>query len=516
MSSIESNLLFGSSRLRNIENQAKSLIEVAEANIRQLTTQIGELTRVRERERSVLATLRLFILPIGKLPPELLVEIFKIVVHTPLIVDSNMPSWGLIPGDSGPALQKVLRLSQVSPYWRQLVHSTPQLWAEGVVGVNLNKELTDRYLDGLDTLLTRSSPYPISMSIGRGSDISAAPSKSSQTLARNVASTARRWENLQIDLDSLRHFNDLAPDTLEVLERLHVRNPRFAPVSDPILVFESSHRLRVFTLDAAASTIRLLRLPWLQLTHLQLHDASLVGCRTALLQCGNLIWAKILTSYDWDSPSPATDSPVTILPFLSTLDLEFQGVPNFDEVHGVEAFFLPLALPSLKILTLELDMNGEFWPTATFTDFQSRSLNIEDFTLRCSEVNSQELITLLRHSPALRSLEIKHCRDCIDAAFFNALCYEGTDSTPLVPKLDNLSLMYVGTFDNGPFEKAIRSRWWKDGEQILPDGSTPRISRLKAVSVEFDDFDPDDRFDDDLKARLQELVDQGLRLELNR
>ncbi|KAJ7024302.1 hypothetical protein C8F04DRAFT_1239752 [Mycena alexandri] len=468
MSLIESNLLFGSSRFKNVENRVQSLIEVAEANIQQLTTQIGELTRMREREMSVLATLCLMILPIGKLPPELLVEIFKIVVHTPLIDDSNMPSWGLIPGDSGPALQKVLRLSQVSPYWRQLVHSTPQLWAEGVVGVNLNKELTDRYLDGLDTLLTRSSPYPISMSIGRGSDISAAPSKSSQTLA----------------------------------------------LSDPILVFESSRRLRVFTLDATVSTIRLLRLPWLQLTHLQLHDASLVGCRTALLQCGNLIWAKILTSYDWDSPSPATDSPVTILPFLSTLDLEFQGFPNFDEVHGVEAFFLPLALPSLKTLVLELDMNGEFWPTTAFTDFQSRSLNIEKFTLCYSEVDSQKLITLLRHSPALTTLGIKHCKQCIDNDFLDVFRWDHTaTSSPLVPKLENLSLINVGfSFESGPLEAAIRSRWWKDGEQRLSDGSAP-VSRLKVVSVTRTREDHD-YFGNDIKNRMQELVDQGLHLYL--
>ncbi|KAJ7766798.1 hypothetical protein B0H16DRAFT_1522521 [Mycena metata] len=514
MSSIESNLLFGSSRLRNIENQAKSLIEVAEANIRQLTTQIGELTRMREREKIVLATLRLMILPIGKLPPELLVEIFKIAVHTPLIVDSNIPSWSLPPGDSGPALQKVLRLSQVSSYWRQLVHGTPQLWAEGVVGVSLNQELTDRYLDGLDNLLTRSAPYPMSISIIRGPDTSTPPSKSSQTLARNVTSTARRWKNLQIDLDSLRHFNHLPSDTFEVLEQLHLRNPR-SLASDPILVFESSHLLRVFSLEAAVQTIQILRLPWSQLTHMDLRDTSLGGCRAALLQCSNLVWAKIITSYDWDFFSPVTDSPVTILPFLGTLDLEFQGVPNLEEVHGIEAFLLPLALPCLKILTIELDCNGEIWPTAVFSDFQSRSLNIEKFTLSYSEIDSQDLITVLRRSPALQSLEIKDCGRCIDAAFFSALCYDALDSTPLVPKLENLSLMNVGTLDNSLFEIAIRSRWWQDGEGIFPDGSTPRISRLKAVSVD-DEFDPpNNRFDDDFKARMQELANQGLRLELN-
>ncbi|KAJ7765684.1 hypothetical protein B0H16DRAFT_1687304 [Mycena metata] len=518
--SIESNLLFGSSRLKNIENQVQDLIEVAEANIRRLTAQIGELTAMRERERSVLSTLRLMVLPIGKLPPELLVEIFKIVVHTPTPIFAD---FGILPGppvaQSSSALRRVHCLSQVSLYWRQIVHSTPQLWAEDIVTVSFDRQLTDRYLEGLDALLTRSTPWPISVSIACDTDPSTTL-QSWQALAPIMLPTAMRWKTLQIDQGFLPHVESIPSGTLDALEWLLINHSENEPVSDLIVVFESSRRLRAFTLLSNSfypSTIRSLRMPWLQLTHLDVSDPSMPGCRAALLQCGNLMWAKIYTSYDWDSPSPALDSPVTILPFLSTLDLEFTGSPNLEEVHGLEAFIIPLALPSLKTFMLELDINGEFWPTAAFTDFQSRSPHIENFALRYSMIDSQKLITLLRHSPSLTTLDITHCSECIDNYFLDVFRWDHTaNSAPLVPKLEHLSLIDVGfSFDYGPFEEAIRSRWWKDGERVLPGGSSPPVSRLKAVSATRNDDEEYSYFgNSDTKSRMQELVDQGLNISL--
>ncbi|KAJ7172040.1 hypothetical protein C8R46DRAFT_136770 [Mycena filopes] len=511
MSSIESTLLFGSSRLRNIENQAPALIEVAEANIQRLTTQIDELTRMRERERSVLARLRLMVLPIGRLPVELLVEVFKIAVHSPLSFDSpcNL-SWARSSTESGSALRKVLNLSHVSSYWRQVVHSTPRLWAEAVVGVSFERELTDRYFDGLDSLLARSSPFPISISVTGepNPQASTTATKTSQRLVRSLAPTAQRWKNLQIALGSIPLLQKLPRGTFEMLEHLHVHNSWAAPAEDPTLVFECSPHLRRLTVYSAhARTLHLLRLPWSRLTHLDVCEMSMEGCHTALLQCSSLVWAKIYTTYDWDSPS---HSPIITLPFLGTLDVAFEGTPNWGEVHGVEAFLLPLALPLLKTLKLELDAEEGFWSTTVFSGFQSRSPNIEDLRLFYSGIESDELITLLRHSPALRSLQIQYSRECIDNEFLNAFRYDEEDSAPLVPKLENLTLIDVGpSFDNGSLEAAIRFRWWKEEGRVLPDGSSPRVSRLKTVSV------TDMGFDQGIKTRMQELIDEGLQLVLD-
>ncbi|KAJ6532008.1 hypothetical protein B0H19DRAFT_1189564 [Mycena capillaripes] len=220
-----------------------------------------------------------------------------------------------------------------------------------------------------------------------------------------MALTAARWKNLHINLDSFLHFNDLPPATFEALDHLFVEN--FSTQITPVIAFQSSPHLRNFTLNTldGPSKIDLFHLPWSQLTHLDVEDTSLGGCRTVLLQCSNVVWAKFETSYQWDLTSRATDSPLVTLPSLNRLLLDFSGIPNPDEIHGIEAFLVPLALPSLK--TLKLDCESEFWPTQVFSEFQNRSQKIEEVSLRFSSINSEGIIALLRHGPALTTLWVE-------------------------------------------------------------------------------------------------------------
>ncbi|KAJ7928827.1 hypothetical protein B0H13DRAFT_2544623 [Mycena leptocephala] len=485
-------LTFGSPGLTSVENQVKSLIAVTEANIERLTARIRELTSMRETERNVLATLRL------------MVKFSKHAVHIPAMDSEDHAvglqyycSGNLFEHESHVALRKVLCLSQVSSYWRQIIHNAPQLWAEGVVpAIRLRKDPTDRYLDGLETFLARSNPFPITVSLTPWIYQGLAWSESSKNVARIVASTAHRWKNLKIDLDSFLHFNDLLPATFEALECLLIYN--FWSHTDPVLAFQFSPRLRKFSYRNnyynETSKIHLFHLPWSQLTHLEVEDRSLGRCRRVLLQCTNLVWAKVNTSTQWDSSEAATDSPV----------------------HGVEAFLVALTLPSLKSLDIEFDDETP-WTTQVFSEFQSRSPNIDKITLTFSSIDSRGLIALLRHSPALRTLELQACYNCVDDDFFEALRYEEADSAPLAPKLQNMHFKTVGlNFEEDLFEVAIRSRWWKDGERLLSNGSPPRVTRLDRVFVQRtpSTFVEPVLFGDDIKARMQELVDQGLDIEL--
>ncbi|KAF8205750.1 hypothetical protein K438DRAFT_1818456, partial [Mycena galopus ATCC 62051] len=346
MSAILPNHLFGSPGLITAENHVKGLIQAAEANIERLTAQIKELVLIRQREQSILATLRLMVVPIGKLPMELLVEIFSIAVS------------------ESASLHTVFRLSQVSPYWRQIVHQTPQLWAEIVVRIQLGRELPEPYLSGLKTLLTRSTPYPISVSLAQ------TPKSFKKSLllerwkhlAAIITPTASRWKDLHISLDSFLHFDDLPSGTFEALESLEIGG--FRGQTSPIMVFQSSPRLKSFALDTAASKIRLIHLPWSQLTHLNITDNSIGACRLVLLQCNNLISARFNTSFDWDFAPEQVESPIVVLPFLKTLALTFH-VSEFGRVNGLDAFLMPLSLPSLTRIDFEFDPMDARWASDT-------------------------------------------------------------------------------------------------------------------------------------------------------
>ncbi|KAJ7838689.1 hypothetical protein B0H13DRAFT_2677378 [Mycena leptocephala] len=497
----------------NVENQVKSLIEAAEANIERLTAQIRELKCLCEKERSALATLRLMIVPIGKLPTELLVEIFKIAVHTPVLSDyvpARYFQGGLYRGDLRAGLRKILLLSQVSPYWRQIVHNTPQLWAEGVVGICLGsqKDLTDPYLDGLKTLLARSSPFPISVSLAQIPNHTAL-SNSSNTIFCIMVPTVQRWKNLQVDLDSFGFFNALPSGAFEALERLHIEG--FSKQNNPVTLFQSAPRLRSFTFKVHESAINLIQLPWWQLTQLRIDDDSLGGCRTVLLQCSNLISATFNTCYTWDLAPTLADSPIVVLPFLETLTMAFDGD---DDSGDLGTFFMPLSLPSLTTIDFEFNANvEEFWPTDVFSEFQTRAPKIKKISLLYSSIRCDGLIALLRHGPSLTTLHIQNSWLCVNDDFFDALRYDEADSAPVAPKLQDVHLHSVGEFNQDLFEDAVRSRWWKDSQRVLPDGSPPRVSRLKKVSVDPTNSE-EDRISDELKTRMEELVSQGLDLEL--
>ncbi|KAJ7867614.1 hypothetical protein B0H13DRAFT_2065314 [Mycena leptocephala] len=508
MSQIPSNptVVGWSPGLTNVENQVKGLIAAAETNIERLTAQIHELTSLREKERSVLATLRLMIVPIGKLPTELLAEIFKLAVQTP--VSRGSPHWG-IPR----ALRRVLCLAQVSPYWKQIVHNTPALWAEGVIAVELNRELTDSYyLSRLKTILARSTPYPISVSLSQDrTSKTVSIFESWRRIANIILPSAQRWKNLSIDLN-LALFNKLSPGTFQALERLYIRD--FSIQTQPVNAFQSSPRLQHFTLStvAGSSQINLIHLPWCQLTDLDIQDESLGGCRAVLLQCTNLVSATLNTSLGWDLTAEAANSSTVVLPFLKKLSLTFYGIEQ-GPIDGLTTFFTPLSLPSLIELAFEFSSDGEDWPTEVFSEFLKRSPNIEAISVAFSSIDSEGLVAILRHGRALKTLELKCSWYCVNDDFFDALCYDEADLTPAAPKLEDLHLECVGTFDEGHFEAAIRSRWWEEGERVLADGSPPRVSRLKKLWVSRTGC-VKGRMSDELKGRMQELVNQGLDFDL--
>ncbi|KAF7363841.1 F-box domain-containing protein [Mycena sanguinolenta] len=475
--------LFGSPILVSVENQVKGLIAAAEANIERLTTQIRDLSLRRERERSILATLRLMVVPVGKLPTELLVEIFKLVVDA----DTTLgPTSYYFDGEVRTPLRGVLCLSQVSPYWRQIVHNTPQLWTRNLFEICVDRESKAHYLDELQTFLARSNPLPISIALALSAEDSsyvAAP----KTIARIITPTIHRWKSLKVELPYFRSFNDIPSERFEALEHLSIGG--FKKQTDPVVAFQFSPRLQNFTFySEGVSKIHLLRLPWSQLVHLDLTDVSL--------------------------SSAATGSLVVTLPSLERLALTFQGVATPNEIHGIEAFIAPLVLPSLK--TLELDFEDDraaFWPTQAVTSFQGRCPNIEKITLSNSSLSSEELLTLLRNGHALTTLKITLCWDCINNHFWDALQYRVSDASPLAPKLKHLDFEYVAQgFEEGAMEAAIRTRWWPYAS--VSDGPFPPISRLGTVWVSCfgGDFEP---FSEEFKAGMQDIVDQGLDLDLS-
>ncbi|KAJ6594317.1 hypothetical protein B0H19DRAFT_57882 [Mycena capillaripes] len=459
------------------KQEVRAQIELTETNIRHLTSnirglqfaaveyQIIEFTRERQKERDKLAWLWFMISPVGTLPTELLLEIFALAVQshpTNLFVCRHSPPFG-----RDHPIHRTLVLSQICSSWRQIVVASPRLWATGVVDVRLDGKNTPHgYLSFVQMLLDRSAPLLISISLATVSHISPFPA-----IVQIIVPTVSRWRNLRVDEASLEVLKENSSGPYTALQRLEIQYDSFI-----------SRRNNVF------------RMPWPQLTHLDLLEPVAATCRSILLQCTNIVSAK-LTPGEWDVAD--APSPVTVFPFLRTLEIRFHRRRN--PIRRAGEFFAPLRLPALQALTLDAHI---VWPLEEFSAFQLRAPNITQFTLKDCPINAQQLVALLQLAPRLTVLTLISCRDCIDNEFLRAFTYDETRGQLLVPSLQTIHWQHLGhRFDDDILETAIRSRWAKDA-------APADVPRLRKITTNKSSLDP--TFAD----KMQDLVKQGLKLHL--
>ncbi|KAF7357772.1 F-box domain-containing protein [Mycena venus] len=461
--------------------QVLAQISATEANIRRLTTEIDELESQRQKERRAVGRLWFMILPVGTLPTELLLEIFALAVQSRTDVDRRSPPYG-----PDHPIHQTLLLSHVCSLWRQIVLTSPRLWVAGLIDVRLDRKgYLPRNLARLTMLLDRSSPLPLTVSLAGGkAENGADPARAA--ILHALIPTVSRWKDLKAGHYSF--FNELnaSPGSFTALEKLdiHLR-------SNQLHLFSTSSHLRYLRLvmEDRMSPGDVLRIPWAQLTHLDLEESNPTTCRLVLLQCTNVVSARFQTTFDWDTN---VDAPATVLPFLQTLKVQLWAL---EVVGHIGPLLGPLTLPALQSFRI---LGGEVWPAQEFSTFQMRAPNISQIFLTRSLIASEELVTLLRLAPALTSLTLMSCARCINDPFLQAFTYDVGDGNNLVPHLHDLRWQSVGYhhLDYALFESAIRSRCSADVtplKQVIVDGSSFR--RLPV-------------------AQMQDLKEKGLELHI--
>ncbi|CAK5265301.1 unnamed protein product, partial [Mycena citricolor] len=438
-------LVYGSAGVAGVETHVKSLIAAAEDNVRRLTTQIHELTLARDRENAILIRLRRLVTPIAKLPEEVLVQIFKLVFATPRFHphDDFMGRYGFnstertMYSDKTAAMRKTLGLARVSTVWRHVVASNPSLWTDCIVSVTMERT-GESALEGLNRLLGRSAPYPVSLSL-------CCPKESALFHPPSVEilrSTAGRWRSVEMDFDSLHHLAGFGTTQFHSLERLRIYRGSYNQKQEDTDLFLDSPRLWHANIESDRPDR--IRLPYSQLTVLELVADSARACRAVLLQCTNLVKAKICADHQWDGSPLAAASPLVTFPHLETLDLDLgEGLAD-DDVDSMDAFLSVLDAPALTKLVVCWDSvcnwSGSLWPTPAVSDFQRRSPKIASLDLQFCNIERDELLTFLRFAPCLTELRIRYSWNCVDDLLLEALRVgqQPPSGVPLVPRLTEI------------------------------------------------------------------------------
>ncbi|KAJ7465089.1 hypothetical protein FB451DRAFT_1402805 [Mycena latifolia] len=486
MDAISSVLHLGLSSTIGFEQQAKSLIAAAEANIARIESQIRDLERLRDRERGLVARLRLAIAPIHKLPAELLVEIFRIV--------------GGVPMTRNRQIKQLHALSQVSSYWRKLAHTTPQLWTEPLYAM-LKTTPTDEYLAGVRRWLERSAPLPVPVILDTDRT-----SPDPEALMEVLATAAHWWQEVDFRLKSMSMLSRIPPNSLETLEQLTLRSPDTeSPAS--VVTFLNAPRLRQLDLITRRATL-LLPMPWSQLTKIAVNHPSPQACLDAFVQCTNIVSVTFET-FSWPALPDLSSRGITTLSQLENLVLYFFA--SLDPREYFIPFLTCLAFPALKNLNLSL-IFAHTWASAEFTQFQKRSPNIECLSIDNSNISGSELLTVLQHASSLVELHMEDCPACFDDTVAAGLKYSEVNMVHVAPKLKVLSVLELTNhFREDTLCAMIQSRWWSD-QQLFALPIPPKVARWSRIEIYRTNSDDDSDSDDDseFQAKIAEYRDQGL------
>ncbi|KAJ7162986.1 hypothetical protein C8R46DRAFT_1281192 [Mycena filopes] len=446
------------------ESHVKILIEALEAVIARIESQVAELERLRDQEHETLFQLRAVIAPIRKVPVELLAEIFR---YTCL---SAKPFYGRRWFWKKNVLRPAEVVSHVCAHWRRVAITTPQLWTE-LLASKLSKTPTEAYCTGLKEWLRRSAPLPIPVQLSCTRDAVDATAALGAFLAM-----ADRWSDAHFSLPSLSVLSEIPSGRLKQLRKLTLQSEDTS--SSGLVAFSLAPNLTTVTLHTRH--IARFQMPWSQLAHLTVGlTESPQECLDSLLQCHNLVTADFSMPAWPGRPDVSALTPVT-LGKLESLELR-----SSSQVGPITPLFACLALPSLSCLTLSLTYNLD-WATPEFTRFQLRSPNIETLSINHSDLEADELMVVLRHSPALSKLTLGDCPLAFDETTATVLCSSHQSHTQLLPRLCSLLVDRCDLLEEDTLDVLIAARWWTD-EQLATFPSPPRVSRWSYIFINRND-----------------------------
>ena len=375
-----------------VEVQSLCLQETQELGTDRMTKyQLDHADQFVHAHKGVLSAIR-------RIPPEILQEIF---LH--ITIPWTYSRWNAIPW----------ALSQVCRQWRTTALSISSLWSR-LPTIYLHKKIPSSYAAQIGELLVRSRDAPISFYLY-------APFKelSTHPIIDALVLHSERWQTVTIDstTPTILAFKEIK-GRLSSLRTLSLEVWR---ETDPVVfdMFEDAPRLREVSLDGPFPGE--VRLPFSQLTRYKerVRGRGMADFTISL--------AMSLTTLEISRLSESPDIPVTTLPLLVTLKVQFDDMIS-------QGFLENMTLPAIQEILIA-GFEGHL--ITVLIDMISRSPSpcmLKKFAFRTSELDSGELTALLRLTPHLVDLNLP-----LPPPDDLSNLVIGQSSKPLVPLLQMLT-----------------------------------------------------------------------------
>ncbi|KAJ7066379.1 hypothetical protein C8F01DRAFT_1123070, partial [Mycena amicta] len=329
------------------------------------------------------------------------------------------------------------------------------------------------------SILERSSPHPVSITLAQGD--SDEPGPISAALVHTIVSFIHRWSNIDVDFDILPFLKKVPAQTLDRLTTATFKLSQ-GTMGPPCTLLLDAPRLDHASLEI--SDLSMLPLPWRQLTFLHLltpHEYSLAFFGI-IGQCASLRRLLLDVVTAWKETSLPCVSDIITLAHLEVCAL-FTSQEHCATIFT--PFFAHFAFPALQILDISMDYYDDSHLGDAFMPFvvRCRGPNLVCLRIDHCAIDSEAVGIILRNIPSLEMLELERCWDCMGYEFFERLTHRETDLTPLVPRLETLSIFSseVGEYEECILDMVL-SRWWSDETlQALP--TPPRVARWKEITI---------------------------------
>ncbi|KAJ4473943.1 hypothetical protein C8R41DRAFT_905212 [Lentinula lateritia] len=500
----------------------RSYISKAEQEIQSLDSQIEKLTRDKDIQFAVRASVKNILSPVRQIPNEILSKVFELVCY---------PDEGEFYAGFD-IVRRTTSLSQVCIAWRRAAHNTPRIWSRLSLSLPYDQGLIKEEGKWVTEWLSRSRELPLELYMDfPQNDVSYWPEEDESEQHTQI-------EPLMTEVHGLLNHILSHPPFLERIRLLKLTG--YPSFFTPLFVLEPSslcslemisirmignsaenHRLvDTFSLAKNLRHVEIIDFyPKSQLETIMLPADQLVKLNIAaiiysssfepsvytdfLRRCSSLVTLEISPPASLEFRSPP--APIS-LPVLKSLRLTFFS--SFYGLQGVSSLLRLLIVPLLEDLTYSLrhvDFQ-EFVIGITALRDNLPTSNLKSLTLEMGYMANADLTLVLGLFPAITSFRLS------DIGFdtnhlFRAMTYKknSNDNSVLLPRIANLELGYrEKTSYPSELISMMLSRSGVDGHQPQEDAGLTDVARLRRVCIRETRFL--EKTDED-RARIAEVPD---------
>jgi hypothetical protein len=462
------------------ESQAQLIhdtISSTQANISQLDGEIHRLQALLDgliHKRDALQTYThlhtALIAPIGRLPPEILSEIF---LHCQ---DSKKHRLNKVP----------LLLGSVCSRWRTIALSTAQLWASFMLTIRSAYLRSDIML--AKTWLARAGTCPLTIRLacgdwGRGA---------LKPLMDIFLLHCERWYDIHLSLPlRVLGFLGRAKNHLPRLHKLYLGGK--LETQKALDIFEFAPQLRSVHLDLILTPL-MVKVPWSQIEYFDMGRCTVDECVESLRATPNLekCVVRLLRSEPRDSPSPVH------LPCLRSMFITGESYHLFDT----------LLLPKLQEISIEIGDNR--WIATQQLICLLSQCSLKTLCLKLVHPPPDyDMIQILQTCSSLVRLDLRgRSPECLTPSFLARFAFrqdlENVMVKEMVPVLQTLNVDYTPAhFNISHFIDTIQSRVSSNDQGLASDDITG-LQRVEICNIR------GRTFNQAILSRLRQLKETGL------